>query len=225
MNKYKPKQIDRVILFEIGVILALLMINWVMNMEYRSSFDVIGDSTEKEWDSLIVLPPEPQIEQEKTQQKAAFIPFNPISVIKQVDDLFKVNDISKIDIKPKAPGPIKNIPFISRASSSAKIDSFAAVMPQYPGGHEALSKFIQDRFNFTDRMYDYGGSVRVIVQFVVRKDGEVTDIEVLNCSVPHLGIQQEAVILCNKMPKWIPGNDGNQPVNVRMILPLTIQVY
>lgn len=222
--KHATKQPDRIILFEIGVIVALLLINWLMNLAYMPHhFEEVYDPIPIMDSAFIYEPYIEKIQEKQHQQQASIIPFNPISSIKLIDNFLKFDEFqSKDPAKPK--GPMKLISFKTTGQSS-KIDSFAAVMPQFPGGDIALSRFIQSEFKFNDRMFDMASNIHLVVSFVVRKDGKITDIEVLNCDVPYVGAEQEAIILCEKMPNWIPGSNGIYPVNVRLILPLTIQIY
>jgi len=221
----RTKQLDRVILFEIGLIIALLLVNWVLNMKYHKL--VLGESEidSAYIDSPFVLGPliDPAPPVQKKQQQAMTIPFDPRAVLKQVDDLFKMQE-PKLQLK-KIPtqGPIGYLPI--QKNQSFKVDTFVSEMPQYPGGETELAKFIQTKFQFTDRMYDHGGEILVVVRFVVKSDGQVSDIKVVKCSVPYVGAEVETERLCKRMPKWIPGNNGKEAVNVFLQIPLRITVY
>lgn len=220
----RTKQLDRVILFEIGVIIALLLVHWVLNMKYQNKAYVNTSIDSAYIDSPFILgpisDPPKKIEQE---QRAVTIPFDPSALLKQVDDLFKLKE-PKLHLKnAPARGPIGYLPL--QKVQSFKVDTFVSEMPQFPGGEEALAKFIQKKFSFTDRMYDHGGEIMVVVRFVVRDDGEVSDIKVVKCSVPYVGAEVETERLFKSMPRWIPGNNGKENVNVFLQLPLRITVY
>ena len=67
-----------------------------------------------------------------------------------------------------------------------------------------------------------GISGKVIVQFVIGKDGSVRDVEVLRSVDADL--DKEAIRVVKKMPKWIPGKQQGVPVSVRFTLPITFKI-
>lgn len=90
------------------------------------------------------------------------------------------------------------------------------VSPKFPGGEQAMLKFIAENF----RCLDAGISSTGALKFVVRKDGSITDIEV----VKEIGggFAAEAVRVIGLMPKWTPGQARGHAVNVNYILPMRI---
>ena len=81
--------------------------------------------------------------------------------------------------------------------------------------------------------YLYGGEVedialengiqgRVVLTFVIEKDGRLTNIEVLQ--TPDRSLSEEAIRVLNKSPKWSPGKQRNQPVRVKYTLPVDFRV-
>ena len=63
---------------------------------------------------------------------------------------------------------------------------------------------------------------RVMMQFIVRSTGEITDIKVARSVDPSL--DKEAIRVISSMPKWIPGKQGGEAVNVRYTMPLTFRL-
>lgn len=222
----KTKQLDRIILFEIGMIIALLITLWFLNLKYENKVSVDFQMDSAYLDSPFIMGAiieEPVKQEQKQEQQAVILPFMDNSIIKQVDDLFKLKD-EPIKMKmPPTKGPIKLLPIGSNKSS--KIDTFVNVMPQFPGGETALASFIQENYHITDRMYEHAQEVQLIVRFVVRKNGEVTDVKVVNCDVPYVGAEQEALKLFSRMPNWIPGHNGEDNLNVFLQIPIRISIY
>ena len=97
-------------------------------------------------------------------------------------------------------------------------------MPYFPGGTEALADFVHTHFEFTQAMFQFADHIVVHVEFVVNETGEITDIEAVECSYPGLGAERKAVEVMQKMPPWVPGNNGKEPVKVRLRLPVNIQI-
>jgi protein TonB len=94
--------------------------------------------------------------------------------------------------------------------------------PEFPGGMDALMKWIKSELRYPASAAEMGIAGRVTVQFTVGKDGTVRDITVLRGVDSSL--DKEAIRIIGKMPKWIPGKQGGQTVNVRFILPITFQL-
>ncbi len=94
--------------------------------------------------------------------------------------------------------------------------------PEYPGGMGELMKFIQRNIRYPKEAQDQGKQGRVIVVFVVEKDGSITDAEVLKPVDPLL--DAEALRIVNMMPKWTPGKQRGKEVRVRFTIPVTFRL-
>jgi len=94
--------------------------------------------------------------------------------------------------------------------------------PEYPGGLEAMYKFVQKHMNYPKSARKGGISGKVYVQFLVQKDGSVTDVQTIR------GIQEdcnrEAERVVAMMPKWRPGKKDGVPVTVRYVIPLIFKL-
>jgi protein TonB len=101
---------------------------------------------------------------------------------------------------------------------------FTAVeqMPQFPGGDAALMKFLSSNINYPQVAMENGVQGRVIVQFVVTKNGSVGEVKVIR-SVDR-DLDKEAIRLCKSLPKFIPGKMNGQAVNVWYTLPITFKL-
>lgn len=93
-------------------------------------------------------------------------------------------------------------------------------MPSYPGGVDALLKFISD--NIREEAKTKGVAGRVIVQFTVEKDGSVTNPKVVRGVNPDL--DKEALRIVGKMPKWNPGKQRGKAVAVKYTVPINIGI-
>ena len=95
-------------------------------------------------------------------------------------------------------------------------------LPEYPGGMQELMKYLQKEMKYPKEAQDKGIQGRVIVQFIVKKDGSIIEPEVVKPVDPLL--DAEAVRVVNAMPKWNPGKQRGQAVNVRFTLPVTFRL-
>lgn len=95
------------------------------------------------------------------------------------------------------------------------------VQPEFPGGMDAFDRYIVN--NFTDTDIGGMGVVRIIIQFVVEKDGRLTDIKILRDG-GYSNVAQEAVRVLSKSPKWKPGILNGRAVRVSYVKPIVIKM-
>ena len=92
-------------------------------------------------------------------------------------------------------------------------------MPAFPGGQEALFKFINEKLRYPKEAEEHGIQGRVICNFVVEKDGSITDVKVQRSVHPLL--DKEAVRVLSLMPKWKPGYQNKNPMRVKYTVPIS----
>ena len=95
-------------------------------------------------------------------------------------------------------------------------------MPKFPGGDAELYKFISNNLNYPAMAIENNVQGRVVVQFVVTKDGSIGNVKVVR-SVDR-DLDNEAIRVCKKLPKFIPGKQNGQTVNVWYTLPVTFKL-
>ena len=95
-------------------------------------------------------------------------------------------------------------------------------MPQFPGGDEALIKYLSSHINYPPMAAENNIQGRVVVQFVVDKTGKVGDVNVVRSVDKDL--DKEAVRVCKSLPKFVPGRQNGQPVSVWFTLPVTFKL-
>ena len=103
-----------------------------------------------------------------------------------------------------------------------KIFQVVEDQPEFPGGMEALMKHLSKEIKYPKEAQDKGTQGRVIVQFVVRKDGSITDAKIMKPVDPLL--DAEALRVVSEMPNWIPGKQRGEAVNVRFTLPVMFRL-
>ena len=103
-----------------------------------------------------------------------------------------------------------------------KIFQVVEDQPEFPGGMEALMKHLSKEIKYPKEAQDKGTQGRVIVQFVVRKDGSITDAKVMKPVDPLL--DAEALRVVSEMPNWTPGKQRGEAVNVRFTLPVMFRL-
>jgi protein TonB len=102
------------------------------------------------------------------------------------------------------------------------IPDFVEQMPAFPGGDAEMMKWLQANIVYPVISQDNGVEGRVIVRFVVSKDGSIRDVEVARSLDPSC--DREAVRVVKKMPNWIVGRQNGNPVAVRYTLPILFRL-
>jgi len=110
----------------------------------------------------------------------------------------------------------------SPVEGSLQIFDIVEEMPEFPGGQEALFKYLSRSIVYPSEMVDAGVQGKVYVEFIVRQDGSITDAKVLRgVSAP---LDQEAIRVVGIMPKWLPGRQNGKAVDVRYRLPIAFHL-
>ena len=107
-------------------------------------------------------------------------------------------------------------------SESDKVFDVVDKMPSFPGGQGAMYDFMAMNIQYPKGAEDYGIQGRVILTFIVKKDGSLSDVRVAKSEDPAL--DKEAVRLVKSMPKWSPGIEKGQFVNVKFTVPVTFRL-
>ena len=103
-----------------------------------------------------------------------------------------------------------------------KVFEVVEQMPSFPGGYAALMQWLGSNMKYPTIAAENNVQGRVIVQFVVEKDGSITDVHVAKSVDPSL--DKEASRVVKAMPKWIPGKQNGSPVRVKYTVPVTFKL-
>lgn len=120
---------------------------------------------------------------------------------------------AKEDIK--APEPPKH-------EEETKIFTVVEQMPLFPGGDAALMAYLRDNIHYPTVAAENGVQGRVVVGFVVERDGSITDVNVLRSVDPSL--DREAMRVVKGMPRWTPGKQNGSAVRVKYQVPVTFRL-
>lgn len=100
--------------------------------------------------------------------------------------------------------------------------TFCEQMPAYDGGGEAMMGFINKNLIYPIEARKNRVEGRIVLQFVVNRDGSLSNIEVLKGL--GFGCDEEAVRVVMLMPKWVPGRQNGKVVRVRYTLPMVFRL-
>ena len=101
-----------------------------------------------------------------------------------------------------------------------KVYEVCEQMPIFEGGDAALLKYLRENLKYPDKTKDRGVQGRMVVGFIVEKDGSLTNVKVLRAV--DIAIDAEVLRVVKGMPKWIPGRQNGKRVRVRYLLPIHI---
>lgn len=103
-----------------------------------------------------------------------------------------------------------------------KVFDMVESMPSYPGGQAELMAFLQKNTVYPAMAQENNIQGRVSVQFVVERDGSVTDVHVIRPVDPSL--DKEAVRVVKSMPRWVPGKQNGKAVRVKYTVPVMFKL-
>lgn len=103
-----------------------------------------------------------------------------------------------------------------------KVFDVVEQMPAFPGGNGALMSFLSKNIKYPVVAEENGVQGRVIVTFVVEKDGSITDVRVAKSVDPSLDKEAQRVV--KSMPNWIPGKQNGSAVRVKYTVPVTFRL-
>jgi TonB family protein len=109
-----------------------------------------------------------------------------------------------------------------RAEEQGEIFMVVEEEPMFPGGMEELMKFLQKNIRYPKEAMEQNKQGRVIVQFVVNKDGSISEATVVRSVDTYL--DAEALRVVNAMPNWTPGKQKGEPVRVKFTIPVNFRL-
>ena len=187
---------------------------------------------------IIKQEPEKVVEQVKSSVKFTAPVIKKDSEVKEEDEI-KLDEVQKSDkavgaftvqgndevggdvLKAKediaAPEPPKHV-----VEETTKIFTNVEQMPMYPGGEGALLGYLRDNIHYPTVAAENGVQGRVVVGFVVERDGSITDVKILRGVDPSL--DREAMRVVKSMPRWNPGKQNGSAVRVKYQVPVSFRL-
>ena len=153
----------------------------------------------------------------------------PEDELKSQDELSKTNTaIGSFDVKgnDEAAGEVLKAKEViadeKPKEEETKVFDVVEQMPQLPGGNAALFEYLSKHIKYPVIAEENGIQGRVIVTFVVERDGSITDVKVVKSVDPSLDKEAQRVV--KSMPRWIPGKQNGSAVRVKYTVPVTFRL-
>jgi len=172
---------------------------------------------------------EEEVEIQQTSQEAPPPPPPPavqeVEVLNVVEDNVETESIEVNAEDDKAEEVVIAAPVEAPVEEEEEEVVFVVVesMPEFPGGQQALFKYLSENVKYPVIAQENGIQGRVICQFVVNKDGSIVDVEVVR-SGGDPSLDKEAVRVIKSMPKWKPGKQRGKAVRVKYTVPVNFKL-
>lgn len=220
-NKKQPqKDVHRYnkLLLSLGLFVSLAIVT--MAFEWRSYerltlIEPEALSYQDDWQPPVTIPEPPKPKPKPIIAKPIPVPDDQ-EIDEPEDIVMDIDEIGEIDI-PDIPEPDKE------EAEEPPVDPYAVeVAPEPKGGYQAFYKFLTKNLKYPAAARKLGIEGKVYAQFVVDKDGKITNIQILRGI--GAGCDEEVLRLLDMAPAWKPGKQRGNPVRVRMVVPVNFQL-
>lgn len=214
--------------FLIGLLVALLL--FFMALEYAPTPDDPLDDPDlmDRLDAELELPPMLQTENELTlAPKAEPKPENRIVVVDEVetaDELTPDEEALESDIDDDMEFIEGDVEMEAPPPPDDEVVSFRVVqeMPQFPGGPVEFMKWLTRNLKYPPSVQQQQVQGRVVAQFIIEKDGAVTNVSIL--SALHPQCDNEVLRVLRMMPRWTAGIDQGEPCRTLVCIPVVFKL-
>lgn len=208
----------RGLLLEIGLVVTLVLV--------VAAFAYTPKEYRIEQPDLTYAPVEvemTEITREKPREAPRKVEIRPlaqvIQIIRNTDKIQTDVDVSIFDVET----PVEFVTVEPEPVVDDEVFLVAETMPSFMDGTiETFRAWVMQNVKFPQIALENNIQGRVVLSFVIDKDGRLTNVEVLQA--PDRSLAEEAVRVLNKSPKWSPGKQRNQTVRVKFTLPVDFRV-
>jgi len=201
-----------------------------------SSLDKVKKKAEVKQKPKVNVEPEKVVERVKSSVKFTAPVIKKDSEVKPEDELKTQEEImttktaiGALDVKGNddANGEVLKIKEVvaqpePKPEVETKIFEVVEQMPTFPGGDAALMEFLRKNVVYPVVAQENGVQGRVVISFVVERDGSITDVKVARSVDPSL--DREAARVVKSMPNWIPGKQNGSSVRVKYNVPVSFRL-
>ncbi len=105
---------------------------------------------------------------------------------------------------------------------STKVYDYADVEPEFPGGEDAMIRFLQTNIRYPAVAIQNGEQGKVYVRCIIDRDGSISNVEIAKGASPALN--KESIRVVSAMPNWRPGSVKDEYVRTRIVLPIVYKI-
>jgi len=155
---------------------------------------------------------------------------NQVKQMDKLDDKVAVGTENKEGVKDRTVEAVRNDiavaapppPPAPKPEVATKIFDVVEEMPSFPGGNGALMSYLASNIKYPVVAQENGVQGRVIVSFVVERDGSISDVKVARSVDPSLDREAQRVV--KSMPRWSPGKQNGSTVRVKYTVPVVFRL-
>ena len=209
----------RVLHLGIGYVLSLLIVIIAFEWKFYDDSSLVNLSNdfnglfEETFDIPITEQPPPP----PPPSKSSYVELIEVPDIEEIEEDIQIN----LDIEITEEMAVEEMEIEFTEIEEEIADEIFAIVEQNPkpiGGYEAFYAYIFKNIKYPRVALASSVEGKVFVQFVVNKNGELTDFEVVKGV--GFGCDEEAVRVLQSAPNWIPGKQRGKPVKVRIVIPI-----
>ena len=226
METKKSKKADlewkKPVFFQLGVFMALALVLVMFELVGAREKDVQQiDWGEPNIDNDIVIP----TKVDPVIPKPKVVPLSN-TILKIIKDIDNSADVVTIDAGIDQSTKVDEIAYVEPIpepdADRGEIFKVVEIDPRFPGEKGAFQQYLKENIVYPRAAREADIEGTVYVEFVVEKDGSLTDVKIARSRSPLL--DQEALRVIKAMPKWIPGVQRNKTVRVRLSIPIKFEL-
>ena len=155
---------------------------------------------------------------------------NQVKQMDKLDDKVAVGSEDKEGVKDRTVEAVRSEiavaapppPPAPKPEVATKVFDVVEEMPSFPGGQAALMSYLNSNVKYPVVAQENGVQGRVIISFVVERDGSISDVKVARSVDPSLDREAQRVV--KSMPRWTPGKQNGQTVRVKYTVPVVFRL-
>lgn len=225
METKKHPRIDlekkRTLFMQIGLLVSLSVVLFAFELKQFEKSDLVLSASMASTDLEEMV-----IQTERLQELPPPPPQQITTLLEIVDDNVDILDEIEINIEATRETILQDYaPPVAREQEREEEIIYQVVEEQasFKGGQEALFQWLGQNLTYPPTARDAGIEGIVYVQFVVERDGSITNVEIRQSNLGG-GTEEAAMEAVKKMPRWNPGKQRNRPVRSIFILPVHFQL-
>ncbi|HNV95086.1 MAG TPA: energy transducer TonB [Bacteroidales bacterium] len=211
----------RNLFFQIGLTVTLALILFAFELKIMPSDEntFVAENTGKIEEEIVPITKQEELKTPPPPPPAVTDVLEIVEDNKELTNEVKVEN-TEADANTQIQAPIE----VQQEEENEEVVNFYVIeeKPEFPGGEAAMFQWIAKNVKYPEIAKENGVQGKVFVQFVIGKEGKVTDVQVVRGVDPSL--DKEAVRIIQSMPAWKPGKQRGKPVKVSFQLPINFKL-